>query len=78
MITQFQIMDLAGDAIADGEIDGSIYRVFSDKHPSECEEFESLSEMLEACGGIAIQPMLFDTPPRTRQLNLLGGSENEI
>ena len=69
-ITQFQIMDLAGDAIADGEIDNGIYRVFSDKHPSECEEFKNLPDMLAKCGGIAIQPMLFDTPARTRQEQL--------
>ncbi len=75
MVTQFQVMDLAGDAIADGEIDGNIYRVFSDKHPSECKEYKSLPEMLKACGGIAIQPMLFETPERTRQLSLLGDTQ---
>lgn len=73
MVTQFQVMDLAGDAIADGEIEDGIYRVFSESDPNDCKEFKSLPEMLEACGGIAIQPVLFETPPRTRQLNLLGG-----
>ena len=63
-------MDLAGNPIADGEIDNDIYRVFSESNSSDCEEFKNLDEMLQACGGIAIQPVMFQTPPRTRQLNL--------
>ena len=73
MVTQFQVMDLAGNAIADGEIEDGIYRVFSELNPSDCKEYKNLDEMLAACDGIAIQPVMFETPPRTRQLNLLGG-----
>ena len=69
-VTQFHIMDIAGNAIADGEIDGGIYRVFSKVRPTECEEFKNLPDMLEKCGGIAIQPSLLPSPARTRQLTL--------
>lgn len=74
MVTEFEIMDARGNPIANGEIDNGIYRVFSNENPSECEEFKNLPEMLKAWDGIAIQPMIFDTPARTRQLTLLRGT----
>lgn len=72
MVTEFEVIDVRGKVVATGEIDGDTYRVFSNKDPSECQEFESLESMLSACGGTGIQPSLFETPPRDRQLNLLG------
>ena len=72
MVTQFQLIDDNGTVLAHGEIDGDIYRVFTSETSTECEEFGSLEAMYAECGGSAIQPYLFETPPRTRQLNLLG------
>ena len=54
---------------------GEMYRLFSNKHSSECQEFDNLKDMLTACGGAGIQPSLFETLPRDRQLNLLGGKK---
>ena len=75
MITQFQLIDDNGTVLAHGEIDGNIYRVFTSESSTECQEFASLKAMYATCGGSAIQPYLFETPPRTRQLNLLGDEE---
>lgn len=72
MVTEFEVIDTVGKVIATGELEGEIYRVFSNETPSAYEEFESLEEVLAASGGTAIQPMLFETPARTRQLTLLG------
>lgn len=65
-------MDAVGNVIGYGEMDGDIYRVFENKHTADCQEFENLETLLAACGGVGIQPSLFETPPRARQLNLLG------
>ena len=70
MVTEFQLMDAVGKVIANGEIDGDIYRVFSSESSAECEEFESLEDMYAKCGGVAIQPMMFDTQARTRQISM--------
>ena len=70
MVTQFQLMDDSGTVLAHGEIDGDIYRVFSSESSTECEEFESLEDMYAKCGGVAIQPMMFETPARTRQISM--------
>ncbi|MCG9132756.1 hypothetical protein J5I95_13845 [Candidatus Poribacteria bacterium] len=78
MVTEFQIMDAVGNALANGEIDGDIYRVFSKELLGGCMEFESLKEMLAECGGIGIQPQLFETPAGTQQMSLFQNkTENE-
>ena len=76
MVTEFELIDAAGKVLARGEIDDGIYRLFSKKNPSEYQEFETLEEMYATCGGVAIQPWLFETPARTRQLRL-GGNTDE-
>ena len=70
MVTEFQLMDAVGKVIANGEIDGEIYRVFSSKSSADCEEFETLEDMYAKCGGVAIQPMMFEIQPRTRQISI--------
>ena len=75
MITEFQLMDDVGKVIANGEIDGEIYRVFASKSSAECEEFESLEEMYAKTGGVAIQPMMFETQARTRQISMFQKKE---
>lgn len=69
MITEFQLIDGEGNILADGEIDGAVYRVFSADLPGGYQEFESLKEMFAECGGVSIQPELFESPARARQLN---------
>lgn len=75
MVREFQLMDRAGKVIGHGEIDGDVYRLFSQAVATQCEEFESLEAMLAASGGAGIQPALFDSPARPRQLNLLTCSD---
>lgn len=70
MVTEFEIMDAVGNVLANGEIDNGIYRVFSSELLGGCREFESLKEMLATCGGIGIQPQLFQTRAGTQQLSL--------
>ena len=70
MITEFDLIDADGNIVADGEIDGGRYRVFSDRLPGGYQEFETLTDMFTACKGTAIQPALFPTPPRARQLQI--------
>lgn len=70
MVTEFQIMDAAGNALVNGEIDNGIYRVFSSELLGGCMEFETLEAMLAECGGIGIQPQLFQVPAGTQQLSL--------
>ena len=77
MVTTFELMDSLGKVIAYGEIDGDIYRVFASKQTSECQEFDNMEDMFAACGGVGIQPSLFETSARDRQLNFLGGSTDE-
>ena len=83
MVTKFQLLDAAGETLADGEIDNGIYRLFSKQYPAGYEEFEDLAEMLATSGGVAIQPELFQTPAGTQQLGLFqtqvtkGDKENE-
>ena len=72
MVTEFELMDAAGKVLARGEIENGIYRLFSNENPSNSEEFETLELMLAKHGGVGIQPSLFETPARTRQLTLLG------
>ncbi|MDE0016827.1 MAG: hypothetical protein OXU51_11610 [Candidatus Poribacteria bacterium] len=71
MVKEFQLMDSVGKVIGHGEIDGDVYRLFSKAVPTQYEEFESLGALLTASGGTGIQPALFDSPARPRQLNLL-------
>lgn len=77
MVTEFQLMSGDGKVLAYGEIDGKIYRVFADRQSSECQEFESLPDLYAACGGVAIQPSLFETAARARQLNLIEDTQNK-
>ena len=70
MITEFQLSDAEGNIIGHGEIDNGIYRVFSAASLSGCEEFETVEEVLERYGAVALQPALFQTPAGTRQLGL--------
>ena len=75
MVKEFQLLNGVGKVIGHGEIDGDVYRLFSqDSVPNEYEEFESLEALFTASGGTGIQPALFDSPARPRQLNLLGCS----
>ena len=71
MVTEFEVFDAVGKVLATGEIDDGIYRVFSNANASHCQEYKDVSEVLKACGGVGIQPMLFPTQARTRQLSLL-------
>ena len=71
MITEFQLMGDGGKVLARGEIDGDLYRVFLPEFPNGYKEFKNLTEMLAETGGNGIQPSLFETPARTRQLDLL-------
>ena len=75
MVTKFQLIDSEGKVLADGEIENGIYRVFSSEFPNGYAEFENLEDMFAKCGGVAIQPMLFESPARTRQLDLFGNEE---
>lgn len=70
MVTEFQLMSRDGKVLAHGEIDNDIYRLFSDDFPTGYKEFQTLEEMFAECGGVAIQPAMFETPARTRQLTL--------
>ena len=71
MITQFQLLDDVGEVIGEGEIENDMYRLFSAEFPNGYKEFKTLEAMFAACGGVAIQPWMFQTPARTRQLGLL-------
>lgn len=73
MIREFEVLDVSGDRLMHGEIDGNIYRVFSDKFENGFQEFSELSELLDVCGGFCIQPVLFETEARPRQLSLFRG-----
>ena len=79
MVKQFQLVSGEGKVLAHGEIDdetgSETYRVFSREAPNECQEFDTLEEMFATCGGVAIQPSLFDTPARTRQLGMFSEKE---
>ena len=46
------------------------YRVFSADLSGGYQEFERLKELFVACGGTAIQPALFQSPARARQLRV--------
>lgn len=70
MITKFHLVDGSGNVLGEGEIENGVYRLFSDAFSNGYEEFKTLEEMFAACGGIAIQPQMFQTPARTRQLGL--------
>lgn len=71
MVTEFQLVDAFGNVIGHGEIEGDIYRLFSQAAPNEYQEYERLEDMFAETGGTGIQPALFDSPARPRQLNLL-------
>ena len=75
MVTKFQLVDSEGKIIADGEIENDVYRLFSPEASNDCQEFENLEDMFEKSGGVGIQPMLFETPARTRQLGLFSKKE---
>lgn len=71
MITRFQLVNGVGEVLGEGEETAEgVYRFFSAEFPSGYEEFKTLEEMFAACGGIAIQPQMFPSPARTRQLGL--------
>ena len=76
VVTEFEVLDAVGKVLATGEIDNGIYRVFMDADSSHCEEYKEVSEVLKACGGVGLQPKMFPTRPRTRQLSLLGGMKD--
>ena len=70
MITEFDLLDSNGRVVAQGEIDTSgVHRVFS--KGQDYEEFQSGTALLETYTGHAIQPHLFETYARTRQLKML-------
>ena len=69
-VTEFSLLDAMGTPIARGEIDGDIYRVFSEVFIGGYKEFEDTAEMFRECGGCAIQPEMFQTRARTRQLTM--------
>jgi len=70
MITQFQLLDGIGKVLGEGEIEDGVYRLFSADFPNGYAEFETLEAMFAASQGVAIQPQMFQTPARTRQLGL--------
>lgn len=74
MIREFEVIGTHGKRLMSGEIDKGIYRVFSDTFESGYKEFDSLSDLLTACEGVAIQPALFETEAQPRQLSLFGGN----
>lgn len=76
MVTRFKLIDAEGKAIANGEIDGGVYRVFVDDGMIDHKEFDTLEEMLAECGGMTIQEEMFQMPSRTRQLGLFQGGCN--
>ena len=72
MVTEFDLLNEEGKVIGRGEIDGDIYRLFpTNKHATACKEYTDLSVMLSESGGHTIQPYLFETQARTRQLNII-------
>ena len=75
MVTQFDLVDPTGKIVARGEIDGDIYRVFSDAFLGGYKEFQDTAEVFAAYKGCAIQPEMFQSPADTRQLTLLGSDE---
>ena len=77
MVTEFELMDATGKVLARGEIDNGLYRLFSNENPSDYEEFESLELMFAKHDGVGIQPKMFETPARTRQLTLLGDEKKK-
>ena len=70
MVTKFQLMDAVGKVLARGEIDNNIYRVFSKQLPGGYQEFDDLQTMFDQCGGVGIQPELFETSAETQQLDV--------
>lgn len=74
MVREFEVIGIQGQRLMTGEIDKGIYRVFSDKFECGYREFSTLSELLTACEGAAIQPALFKTAAQPRQLSLFGGN----
>lgn len=77
MITKFHLVDGVGKVLGEGEETASgVYRFFSDAFANGYKEFETLEEMFAECGGIAIQPQMFQTPARPRQLDLFNEETN--
>lgn len=73
MITKFRLVDRDGKVLGEGEETAEgVYRFFSAEFINGYKEFKTLEEMFATCGGIAIQPQLFPSPARTRQLGLFG------
>lgn len=70
MITKFHLVDSVGKVLGEGEIENGVYRLFSADFPNGYEEFKTLEAMFAASGGVAIQPQMFPSPARTRQLGL--------
>lgn len=59
MVTRFQLIDRQGKTVANGEIDGDIYRVFSELFLGGYKEFKDTAEMFRVFEGCAIQPEMF-------------------
>ncbi|MDE0423522.1 MAG: hypothetical protein OXN25_01500 [Candidatus Poribacteria bacterium] len=70
MVTQFQLVDRAGNIVAHGEIDGDIYRVFDKVFLGGYIEFKDTAELFAAYAGCAIQPEMFQTCADTLQMTL--------
>ena len=49
MVTPFQLVDRVGKVLAHGEIDGKLYRVFSDEFLGGYKEFADTAELFAAC-----------------------------
>ena len=71
MVTPFELIDRVGKILEHGEIDGKLYRVFSDEFLGGYKEFEDTAALFAAYGGCAIQPEIFQSCAEPRQLTLL-------
>ena len=76
MVTQFQLVDRAGNIVAHGEIDGDIYRVFDKVFLGGYIDFKDTEALFAAYVGCAMQPEMFQTCADTRQMALFQKGEN--
>lgn len=71
MTTKVLTNKMATTVSAEGEeTENGVYCLFSDEFPNGYKEFKTLEAMFKQCGSVAIQPQMFQTPARTRQLGL--------
>lgn len=75
MVTQFQLVDRAGNIVAHGEIDGDIYRVFDEALLGGQKDFKDTAAIFAVYPGCAIQPEMFQTAADTRQMTLFQPAE---